>query len=172
MGTWKYSAPEKAGLIVISGLLSSICVLLVTLSYCGNGIFSLFLITLHISLIFGLRSKEIKSAAIKWREERSNIQSTKANANSKLDCIMHTTRGHPRLEFGAIEVSTDFTNTGAAKWLSDSSKLIISLHSMAGHICDAVDHDKDTVKALQFIAFIHASLFICCFIIGLSANPS
>ncbi|KAL0634508.1 hypothetical protein Q9L58_006597 [Maublancomyces gigas] len=116
--------------------------------------------------------KEIKSAAIKWREERSNIQSTKANANSKLDCIMHTTRGHPRLEFGAIEVSTDFTNTGAAKWLSDSSKLIISLHSMAGHIYDAVDHDKDTVKALQFIAFIHASLFICCFIIGLSANPS
>lgn len=133
---------------------------------------SLFLIALHISLIFGLRSKEIKSAAIKWREEKSNIQSTKANANSKLDCIMHTTRGHPRLEFGAIEVSTDFTNTGAAKWLSDSSKLIISLHSMAGHICDAVDHDKDTVKALQFIAFIHASLFVCCFIIGLSANPS
>lgn len=71
---------------------------------------------------------------------------------------MHTTRGHPRLEFGAIEVSTDFINTGAAKWLSDSSKLIISLHSMAGHICDAVDHDKDTVQALQFIAFIHASL--------------
>lgn len=159
-------------MIVTSGLLSLICVQLVTLSCCGNGIFfSLLDRPLHISnLIFGLHSKEIKSAAIKWREERLNIQSTKANANSKLDCIMHTTRGHPRLEFGAIEVSTDFTNTGAAKWLSDSSKLIISLHSMAGHICDAVDHDKDTVKALQFIAFIHASLFICCFIISLSTN--
>lgn len=132
-------------------------VLLVTLSCSFSGMSPCPLSAPCISLTFQLScSKEIRSTAIKWREEVLNVHSSKANANSKLDSVIHTPRGHPRLEFGAIEVASDFTNTGSSKWLGDANKLIMALHSMAGRIGDLVNHDEDVLQEVQLVAFIHA----------------
>ncbi|KAI5847688.1 hypothetical protein DFP73DRAFT_592535 [Morchella snyderi] len=74
---------------------------------------------------------------------------------AKLDGLLYT-HDNPHLEFGAVEVSSDFKGTDTTKWLSDSNKLLTTLHTMAMHMSNLIDHDEDTMKTLGFVAFIHA----------------
>lgn len=115
----------------------------------------IFLWQFHINLVLTFCSKEVQSSSLNWRSKQQSLQSQGTTAGSRLDGLMYTLKG-PRLEFGAVEVSSTFKDTTAPKWTNDSRKLLATLHAMAVCTSDLVKHDESTMRAVQFLAFIHA----------------
>ncbi|KAL7271500.1 hypothetical protein RUND412_005740 [Rhizina undulata] len=103
-----------------------------------------------------LQRKEISSWASKHVVVTDTTPSYQAMPSARYDGILHDRSNYRHLEYGLFEVKKDFTTTSSPGWVSDDFKSMKGLYSLSCRISAAVNHDEDTLRKVQVIAFINA----------------
>ncbi|KAL7266918.1 hypothetical protein RUND412_010514 [Rhizina undulata] len=103
-----------------------------------------------------LQRKEISSWASKHVAVTVTTPSYQAMPSARYDGILHDRSNHRHLEYGLFEVKKDFITTLSPGWVGDELKSMKGLHGLGCHISASVNHDEDTLRKVQVIAFIHA----------------